>query len=912
MAGLALIDRREHREAIDDLLDAVRAGMSRTLVLQGEAGIGKTALLDYAIELARDFRLARVVGVESEMELGFAGLHQLLLPFLGGMDRLPDPQREALGCAFGLAAGRAPDPFLVGLSALTLLSNSAEQRPLLCVIDDAQWLDDESVGTLSFVARRLHADRAGLLFGLREPFASRVPLDGLPHLEVGALPTNDARELLASIATGPIDDRVTGRIVAETRGNPLALAELVLELTAEQLSGKAPLPEPLPVGRTLQESFLRRSRSLPPESQTLLLLAAAEPSGDPVLFRRAADALHLDWEAAMTPEAEVFLRLEPIPAFRHPLVRSAVYHGATGAERRRVHRALAEATDGAVDPDRRAWHFAAATVGPDASVADELDRSAEVARSRGGYAAAASFLEHAADLTPDSASRADRTLRAADAELTAGAPDRAQALLDAAGTGIHDDEQRVRAERLQGAIWFALGQVRETPTILLRAACALEGVDRRAAVDTMLEAQQAALYAGRLARGTDAFDVARAAARVVVPDQPHATAAELLLEGIAARLTSSYDASVPIFREAIARMEAETDLRWQALTCAAAGELLDDSLYQGVAAGWVERARDQGALTTLPVALNFLSWSDVIAGRFAAAEAGLAEARDILALTGFRGIAGVHGPAELLLAAWRGDEKETRAAASAIGDDARDRGQGADIAIAQSSLAVLELGRGEYAAALSCAADAYDEDIIYAGTLVLPDLVEAAVRCGEGDVAASALERLAERALATGTPWALGLLARSKALLADDDDAEALYRTAIDHLQRSDTRPDLGRAHLLYGEWLRRRQRRTDARDELHLAVDLFARSGAEGFAARGRRELIATGERARRRVLETSNDLTPQERNIAQLAASGETNAEIATQLFISASTVDYHLRKVYRKLSITSRRRLKEVLAD
>jgi len=631
-----------------------------------------------------------------------------------------------------------------------------------------------------------------------------------------------------------------------------------------------------------------------------------------VLLRRAADALHLDWEAAVTPEAELFLRLEPIPAFRHPLVRSAVYHGAAGAERRRVHRALAEATDGEVDPDRRAWHLAAATVGPDETVAAQLERLAEVARSRGGYAAAASFLERSADLTPDSARRADRTMRAADAELTAGDPYRAQALLDAASPGLHDDEQRVQAERLQAAIWFGLGRVRDTPTTLLRAARALEVVDRRAALDTMLEAQEAALYAGRLARGTDALEVARAAATVVVPRQPHPTAAELLLEGISARLTSSYAASVPIFREAIARMEEEASLRWQMLTCLAAGELLDNSLWHEVAAGWVRRARDQGALTTLPVALNYLSWSEVLAGRFAEAEAGMAEAREISALTGFRGIVGMHAPADLLLTAWQGDEKETRAAASAMADDARDRGQGAGIAHAQSALATLELGRGEYAAALNCAADVYDEDIFYLGTLVLPDLIEAAVRCGKDDVATSGLERLVDRALATGTPWALGLLARSRALLAEDDNAEALYRTAIDHFAQSDTRPDLGRAHLLYGEWLRRRRRRIDARDELHLAVDLFARSGTEGFAARARRELLATGERARRRTVATTNDLTPQERNIARLAASGETNAEIATQLFISASTVDYHLRKVYRKLSITSRRRLKEALAD
>jgi len=912
MAGLALVDRREHREAIEDLLDAVRAGMSGTLVLQGEAGIGKTALLEYAIESARDFRVARVVGVESEMELGFAGLHQLLLTFLGGVDRLPGPQRDALGSAFGLAAGSGPDPFLVGLSALTLLSNAAEERPLLCVIDDAQWVDDESVGTLSFVARRLHADRAALLFGLREPFASRVQLDGLPHLEVGGLSAIDAHELLASIAPGPVDERVADQIVAETAGNPMALAELVPELTPDQLAGEAPLPEPLPVGRTLQERILHRSLSLPPESQTLLLLAAAEPSGDPVLLRRAADALHLDWEAAMTPEAEVFLQLAPAPSFRHPLVRSAVYHGAGVSERRRVHRALAEVTDGDADADRRAWHLASATVGPDETVAAQLERSADTARSRSGHATAAAFLRRSAELTPDSTRRTNRMLSAAQAELTAGTPSRAQALLDAASARLNNEQQRAQAQRLQGAIWFGRGQVGKAPATLLHAARALEPVDRRAALDTLLEAQEAAIYAGRLARHSNALDVAHAAAAAVVAQKPHATAADLLLEGISARLTSSYAASVPILREAIAQMNHETSLRWYTLACLAAGELLDNAAWHGLAARWAERARDQGALTTLPVALNYLSRSEVLAGRFVAAEATMAEAHEISALTGFRGIVGRHAGSDLLLYAWRGKEKETRATASATADDAREREQGAGLTHAQAALAILELGRGEYAAALRYATNVYDEDMVYLGTLVLPDLIEAAVRCGENGVAANGLARLSNRALATGTPAALGLLDRSRALLADDDNAEALYRGAIDHFRQGDTRPDLGRAHLLYGEWLRRRRRRTDARDELRLALDVFAKSGAEGFAARARRELLATGEHARRRSVQTSNDLTPQEHNIARLAASGETNAEIATQLFISASTVDYHLRKVFRKLSITSRRKLKEGLAD
>jgi len=711
-----------------------------------------------------------------------------------------------------------------------------------------------------------------------------------------------------------LDGQVADRIIAATHGNPLALLELTSDLAPAQLRGTSMLPEPLPIGVHLQEMFFRRVKSLPPDTQTWLLLAAAEPSGDPVLLWRAAKLLGLTIEAVGPAEAEHLIIVRPQIAFRHPLIRSAVYHTARLAERRRIHEALAAASDPQIDPDRRAWHRAAAAMGPDEAIADELERSANRARQRGGYAATAAFLSRAAELTPDENQRTERLLAAVEAQLISGATDSAQAILTQVTPRLVDPSARARGLRLQGAIRWAQGQLAEGPSLLLQAARMLEPLDPRLATETMLEALQAALYAGRFASGGGAKSVAREALSMpsAVPSQM--TISDLLISGFAALLTEGRAAAFPDLRRAVATLQAnelrdDDELRWFMLGCLAASELWDDEAQHALASRWVKRARNQGALAALPVALNYLGWYEVTEGRLQAAETTLAEGAEISRAIGNPGIVGASGAGELLRLVWRGREPEARAAAAALRRDGIARGQGGGLTHADSALAILELSLGNYKAALECARDVYEENLLFLGTLTLPDLVEAGVRGGDPELAARALDRFRERALACGTEWALGVLARSEALLAEQA-AEPLYNESIERLQRSRAATDLARAHLLYGEWLRRQGRKRDARVALRTAHGMFESMGAERFADRARAELLATGEHARRRSGDTRNELTPQEAQIARLAGGGARNPEIAAQLFISSSTVEYHLVKVFRKLDIRSRTELAHAL--
>jgi DNA-binding CsgD family transcriptional regulator len=906
-----LFDRGPEKEALDRVLAAVREGLSGALVVRGEAGIGKSALLEYAVESAADMQVARAVGIESEMELGFAALHQLLVPFLGRVERLPAPQREALGSAFGLAEGVAGDLFLVGLAALTLLADAATERPLLCVVDDGQWIDQASAGVLGFVARRLFADRIGMVFAVREPAERRVTFEGLSELRLGGLHDDDARELLASVAVGRLDERVGDRIVRETRGNPLALVELGGELAAGARLRDSSLAEPLPLGRKLEERFLRDVRGLPADTTTLLLVAAAEPSGDHALLWRAAERLGVGPQAADLPEVARLVVFEPRVEFRHPLIRSAVYHGASPRERRRVHEALAAASDPRFDADRRAWHLALAAVGPDEEIAIELERSADRARGRGGWASGAAFLERSAELTADVRRRAERVLAAATAKLVAGDPGSARALLAQAAPRLDDPFAGAQLLRLEGEIRFGTGQLGESSSILLDAARAFEPLDTRLARDTLLEAIEAASFAGRFASGAGVVEVVRAAREAPMRAASELTLVDLLLDGFAARVEGRHTEAVALFRRAIGALRASDDLRWFGLGCFAASELLDDEARRSLAGQWVRLARDQGALTSLPLALTFLGEAEVRAGRFISADAIHAEGREISAATGNPGMTGRASPPDLLVLAWRGYEKDARLAADAVTRDQTDRRVGVGVSYVDAVLTVLELGLGNYRAALSCALSVFAEDPFYHGTQILPELVEAAMGCGEPQAAAAALERLSERALASGAPWALGLLARSRALVAEEVLAEGFYKEAIDHLERPEAAPDLARAHLLQGEWLRRQGRRRDARDQLRIAHEMFDSMGAEAFAERARVGLLALGGHARERTAATRDELTPQEERIARLAAEGAANQEIAAQLFISPSTVAYHLRKVFRKLNVSSRTRLGDALA-
>jgi len=918
-ADVALVDRSAEREALGDLLARAVDGFSGTLVLRGEVGVGKTALLDetVAAAAATGLQTARLTGVEPETQLGYAALHRFLLPFADYLEQLPAPQRDALQSTFGLVAAPPADRFLVALAVLTLLAEVASKAPLVCVVDDVQWLDPESAVVLGFVARRLYAEQVVLLFAVREPAGQLPALAGLPELVIGGLDDAAAMDLLASLAPGPVSPAVGARIVAETGGNPLALAEVARELSPAQLAGAELLPEPLPIGGSLEKAFGHRVSQLPPDTRLLLAVAAAEPAASQALLWRAAGQLGIDPEAAASADLGDLAAIGSQVEFRHPLIRSVAYHGMPLRQRRRIHQALAAAGDGS-EPDRVAWHLGMAAVGPDEAVAARLEQAAGRARDRGGYVATVAFLSRAAELSAEEGQRGRRLLAAAEAALTAGQPVRAGALLEEATPRLGDPLARAQAKRLHGTIRFALGHVDEAAPVLLEAARALAPTDARSAREALLGAVSSAQYAGWSASKGVLSEIARAARATPAADGSQTSATDLLLDGFAARAAAGYPASAQLLRRAVAKLGAgdlspQEGLSRLGLGCLAAAELFDDQAQHALTLRWVQLARDYGALTALPVALNIQStFAEVTAGRFDAAAACLAEASEISAATGNPGVFGMAGVSEAFELAWRGREPDARRVAAAVTREATAAGRGGQSSWVQHGLAVLELGLGNYQAALQCALGVYDDDAPFFGTLALPDLVEAAARCGQTGPADAALRRLAERALVSGTSLALGLLARSRALLASDADAEPLYAEAIGHLEQCRAAPQLARAHLLYGEWLRRQRRRRDARGQLRTAHEMFTAIGAEAFAERARAELLATGEHARQRSAGTETELTPQEAQIARLVSQGDSNRDIAAQLFLSPSTVDYHLRKVYRKVGVTSRTQLARTMAD
>ena len=910
---MTLSGRGRQCGVLDGVLADVRAGRSRALAVRGEPGIGKTALLDYASGAAQGFRVARAEGVESEMELPFAALQQLCARMLDRLGELPGPQRDALGVAFGLRAGRAPDRFLVGLAVLGLLSDVAAGQPLLCLVDDAQWLDQASAQVLAFVARRLDAESVAMLFGTRDP-AGQGDLAGLPALAVGGLPDADARALLASVIPGRLDERVRDRIIAESGGNPLALLELPRGATAAELAGGFGAAGPAPLAGRIEQSFLRRITSLPEATRRLLLLAAAEPVGDPALLWRAAGHLGIS-AAAAAAEADGLLAVAARVTFRHPLVRSAVYQAAPAGERRRAHQAIAEATDPGADPDRLAWHRAQAAAGPDEDVAAELERSAGRAQARGGLAAAAAFLERSAALTPGQGRRAQRALAAAQAKYQCGAFNAALGLLATAESGPLDEFQRAQADLLRGQIAFASRRGSDAPPLLLKAAKSLELLDVRLARETYLEALFAALFAGRLALGGGAREVAEAA-RAAPPSPQPARAPDLLLDGLALVITEGYPAGAPMLKQAASAFCGadgfrEEWLRWLWLWQAdrSAGLLLDYGSWDLLSARRVKLARDAGALTVLPFAATVRAGVLLWAGEFTAAASLVAEVKSVTEATG----SSVAPYGALALAVFRGREDEAAGLIEAGTKDAERRGEGAGLTIFCWATAVLCNGLGRYADALAAAQQASEgsQADLFANWAVA-ELIEAATRSGAPELAAGALHRLSATACASGSDWALGVEARSRALLSEGENAEALYREAIDCLGRTRVRMELGRAYLLYGEWLRGQNRRIDAREQLRTAHQMFASMGAEGFAERAARGLRATGERVRTPTTDTPTQLTAREDRIARLASDGLTNPEIAAQLFMSPRTVEYHLGKVFTKLAISSRSQLRGALAN
>ena len=842
------------------------------------------------------------------MELAFAGLQQLCGPMLERLDRLPGPQRDALATALGLRPGDAPDRFLVGLAVLSLFSDVAEEQPLVCLVDDAQWLDQASRQALAFVGRRVLAESVALVFATRPADGDR-DLTGLPEVWIGNLSDVDARALLAEALSGPLDGAVREGIVAETRGNPLALLELPRTLTPAELAGGFGLLDALPFGTRLEQMFRRRFEALPDETQRLMLVAAAEPTGDAGLLWRAARGLGIGFAAAGPAAADGLFEVGTRATFRHPVVRSAVYRAASEKDRRRVHLALAEATDPEIDPDRRAWHRAQATLGPDAEVADELERSADGAQARGGVAAAAAFLERAAALTLDPAAQATRLLAAAQAKRHAGAPDAAAALLSAAEAGPLDELQRARGDVLRAQIAFNSGSARDAAALMLAAANQLAPLAPELARNTYLDAFAAAVFVGRMSGDVGVSEVARAAR---LAPASSARPPDLLLDGLALAYTDGYAAGVPLLKRAVSAMRTESRLGlealgWRSLATRAAQDLWDDESWEVLSTLHARFARQAGALPGLPIALSERLGMHLYAGELAEAASLAEEADGITAVTG----RWLPRYGALTLAAWRGREAEVAALLEPCLQVATTRGQGMVLTLVHKAAAVLYNGLGRHARALPAAERAAEHpaDLGFA-MLALPELVEAAVRDGKVDRAAAACDRLSEFAQAAGTDWALGLEARCHALLRADERAEAFYRDAVDRLGRTRMKMELARAHLLYGEWLRRSGRRADAREHLGAAFEMLTAMGTEAFAERARRELRATGETVRKRTVETLDELTPQEAQIARLAADGHTNPEIGAQLFLSPRTVEWHLTKAFGKLGISSRKELRSAM--
>ncbi len=900
-----MIGRERERDVLERLLDGVRAGRGGVLVVHGEAGVGKTALLEQTVQTARGFRIVRTVGVEAEVELPFAAVQQLCSPFLELMERLPQPQRRALGVASGLIGGSAhaaPNPFLVGLAVLGLLAEAAEQEPLMCVVDDAQWLDSASARTLAFVARRLLAERVALIFATRELGDA---LAGLPDLGLGPLGHRDARALLESVLPARLDTRVLQRIVLETHGNPLALLELPRGLSPAQLAGGFGLPSAAPLSAGIEESFARRLARLPGDARRLLLVAAADPVGDPALVWRAAERLGIPASATDTLESEDLLVLVPRVAFRHPLVRSAVYGAAGVNERREVHRALGEATDPELDPDRRAWHRAHAAATPDEEVAAELERSAARAQARGGSAAAAAFLERAAALTPDPVHRAQRMLTAAGAKRDAGDLEAALGLLADVEAGALDELGRARVDLLQAQIAMEQRRGGDAGRLFLTAASRLEAIDPELARETYLEALGGALASDiEVAGGAPAV---AAAARAAPARRVPLRTADVLLDAFAIRLTEGFAAAAPTLARALELLlasDANEDAgRWLSLSGARDGnivalELWDADALHLLAVRQVQVAREMGALGHLQFALSFLARSHLLAGELTTAALLIDEARSIAEASGNPPL--VNAP--MILAAWRGHEPDASELIEATSEEAAARRWTSN----NYARSVLYNGLGRHDAAREATWEAFQPDPIGYGSLLLPELAEAASRTDDRALLGHALDWLSERTGAIGSRWASGIEARVRALLSEGEVAESLYQRSIDDLSGTRVRLELARTQLLYGEWLRRGRRRRDAREHLRIALDEFTDMGVEAFARRAERELLATSERARKRTGETLDQLTPQEAQIARLAARGDTNREIAGRLFISPSTVEYHLRKAFRKLDVKSRTQL------
>lgn len=908
-----LLGRRRECAVVDDLLQAARDGQGAAMVLRGEPGIGKSALIEYARASAQGFRVISVAGVEAETELAFGGLHQLCAPLLDRFAQLPAPQRAALETAFGMSAGSPPDRFLVGLAVLSLLGDAAQDEPVICLVDDAQWLDEISAQTLSFVARRLVAERVVMLFAERVP-ATRAFFERLPALQIVGLADHDARALLQTVAPGQLDIRIREQILAEARGNPLAILELPRDRTP--LSAADPVgTDGQPLASRIETGFLHRIETLAPATRQLLLVAAAEPVGDAALLQRAGERMGIDVdEAAREAENAGLVTRRGMVRFRHPLVRSAAYRGATPQERRRAHQALADAIDPASDPDRRLWHLASAAPEPAESVATQMEQAASRSMERGGVAAAAAFLDRASRLTPDPAQRGKRALAAAQAKSQAGAYDEALELLDIASLSPLSAYDEARTDLVRGRLQFFSRSAAKGLPLLLSAAERLERFDPKLAKETYRDAMYAALTAGKLAGGSIG-QVASAVLNMTISSEP--TRADLLLVGLSRVIADGYAAGLPQIQRALrsyrtAALPPDEALGWLPLVCRVAHNAWDFDTWSSLSGSLVELARGTGALSVLPSALLLRLSNRVFAGELAVADALVSEAANVGDVTGSNVLAHY---AALVVDPWTGRESQALRTIQTVTDDFLLRGEGKVSTATGWAAAVLYNGLGRYDEAFDAArrGASYPTEMGLSSSAMV-ELVWAAAHLGRPGEATAEARRVVEMAAASGTDWALGTAALVTAMVGDERDADGLYREAIDRLERGGTRMFVARAHLLYGEWLRRAGRRSEARRNLDLAHRMLSTFGAAAFAERARQELAAVGVQMPKPSQDASTgaDLTQQEARIAQLAADGLTNPEIGAQLFLSAHTVEWHLRKVFSKLGISSRKDIGTRLAD
>ncbi|MCV7168237.1 helix-turn-helix transcriptional regulator [Mycobacterium stomatepiae] len=911
MSSGPLIGRRREQAAVAKLVANARAGHGGALVVSGEAGIGKTALLDDIVARSGDIRIIRISGAESELELAFGSLQQLCAPLHQFMERLSEPQHNALRVALGIRGGDPPDALLVGLALLGLLGEAAGDQTTMCIIDDAQWLDSASLHMLTIAARRIVADPVAMIFATRDTSTVRE-LAGLPELTLRGLGAADARALLAATLPGRLDEQVLANIISEATGNPLALLEIPKALSQNELAGGYGIAQAAPPASVVERSFLRQIRGIPAPTRTLLVLAACEPTGRSDWLWAAAAKLGVAPDAVTPAQAAELVNDHNGIRFRHPLIRTAIYRSASLAERRRAHGALAEVITEESSADHRAWHHAHAAAGPDADVADALELSAERARARGGIAASAAFIERAAHLSVDVDLRARRALSAAQAKLEAGSIEAADHLLAVATDSSDDESIGATAELLRARLTFATRRGNDAPPLLLAAAQRLSKTNAPLSRETFLEALTAAALVGRFA--SDPHNTASRIAQVAhrdAPPEPHSPhAIDDLLSGLILRLRDGHAAAAPRLRSAVTKFLQEdaagtAEPRWHEIAYMVCLDLFDQDSYNHLVSRQTRALRATGALSVMPPALVTEAGMSVTAGKFVRAEMLLGEAATIVTAT--TGGAMPDTPIHCYLAAYRGQEDQCREHVEHKLREAQDVGQGFESATALYALAILHIGLGQFQDALTAASRGVDYDELGICGYLLAELVEAASRCGDSTAAREALARLTARTDASPTGTAKGIGARSAALVCTDDDADALYREALAQLQRSPAVVYLARTHLVYGEWLRRVKRRSEARTQLRTAYDLFTHMGADGFARRARRELTATGEKVITHTPRAATGLTTQETQIAALVRDGYTNAEIAGQLFLSPRTVEWHLGHIFTKLGVASRRSLR-----